>query len=110
MNDFKSETERRPSETAADRVSSEPVQLELFPRAFGGTAWLPESPVEHTPSREFCLPPSTPSAATTVDAADHLALHTSEETFATPDKLEVPSSDASDINAAIEASRSGGAK
>jgi len=109
MNAVTSETQHPPSETSADR-SPEPVQLELFPRAFGGTAWLPESPVERSPSREFCLPSSMPSAATTADAIDHLALHRSGETSATPDKPEVPSSDASDISAAIEAPRSGGAK
>jgi hypothetical protein len=73
MNKFKSETPRPPSETGADR-SPEPVQLELFPRAFGGTAWLPESPVERAPDREFCLPSSTPPAATAADAGD-LAAH-----------------------------------
>jgi hypothetical protein len=110
MNEFKSENQHPPSETIGDRVSSAPVQLELFPRAFGGTAWLPESPVERTPSREFCLPSLTPSAATTADAGDQLALHTSEETFVGPIKPDAPSSAASDINAAIEGWRLGGVK
>ena len=109
MNEFKPENQHPPPEAAADSFSSEPVQLELFPRAFGGTAWLPESQIESAPSREFCLPSSTPSAATAADAGD-LAMHGSGETFATPDKPEVPSSDASDISAAIEGSRNGGAK
>jgi hypothetical protein len=110
MSEFKSENQHPPPEAAADSFSSEPVQLELFPRAFGGTAWLPESQIESAPSREFCLPSSTPSAATTSDTVDHLALHTSEETLAAPIKRDAPSSGASNISAAIKASRSEGAK
>jgi hypothetical protein len=69
MNNVKSQPQHPPTETATDPFSSEPVQLELFPRTFGGTAWLPESPIEQAPSREFCLPPSTPTATTTTENA-----------------------------------------
>ena len=71
MNDVKLITQ----EAAADRISPDPVlQLELFPRTFGGTAWLPELPVECTPSREFVLPPSTPGGHNDRRAGRHLCL------------------------------------
>jgi len=57
----------RPSINRAEEErpgSSDPIQLELFEFLIGGTSWVPETPYEQVPSREFGLPPSAAPAPT----------------------------------------------
>jgi hypothetical protein len=57
----------RPSINKAEEKrskSSDLIQLERFEVLIGGTSWVPETPDERAPSREFCLPPSAAPAPT----------------------------------------------
>jgi|HubBroStandDraft_1064217.scaffolds.fasta_scaffold539015_2 hypothetical protein len=53
-----------PKEARTEPCAAEPVQLELFAAFIGGSGWLPESPTEHAPNRDFCLPTSSAPAST----------------------------------------------
>jgi hypothetical protein len=57
----------RPSNKAgAERSSTDPVQLELFPTFVSRHGWFAETPKEPAPSRDFCLPASAAPARSTV--------------------------------------------
>ena len=45
------------------RSTSDLIQLERFEVLIGGTSWVPETPDERAPSREFCLPTKAPHSA-----------------------------------------------
>jgi hypothetical protein len=51
--------------TSAPPDSSISTALELYHAFIRGSGWLPETPYERAPSREFCLPTS-PSPAPTM--------------------------------------------